>query len=148
LDESTGKGLNMKRYRFALLLGAAVALSACTNMGLFKDSNEPAAPAPVEPQLSPQGFSGEQIKSILAGKSWRWQGPNNSGTTLYASDGTSLVEVDGKGTTSGKWEARNGQLCESFSPAPFLPQGMDTVCQPFSGSGNTYQVGPATFTLA
>ncbi len=127
---------------------AAISLAACANMGLFKDSKEPEASLAPEPLPSDNAMTSGQIRSVLAGKSWRWTGPNNSGTTLYASDGTSLVEVDGKGTTSGKWEARDGQLCESFSPAQFLPKGMDTVCQPFTGSGSTFQVGPATFTLA
>jgi hypothetical protein len=132
-------------------LAAAVGISACTNMSIFKDSQQPEATAPTEleqPAPVSRAYSSGEIRTVLSGKSWRWQGPNNSGTTLYAADGTSLVEVDGKGTTSGKWETRDGQLCESFAPAPFLPQGMSTVCQPFSGSGGTYKVGPATFTQA
>jgi hypothetical protein len=129
-----------------------LSLTACTNMSLFKDSKEP-EPAVPEEQTSlaapSQKLGAADIRALLAGKSWKWQGPNNSGTTLYASDGTSLVEVDGKGTTSGKWETRDGQLCESFSPAPFLPKGgVPMSCQPFSGSGNVFQVGPATFSLA
>ncbi len=98
--------------------------------------------------LTPQVMSATEIKSILSGKSWRFQGPNNTGTTLYAADGTSLVEVDGKGTTKGKWQAKDGQLCESFDPAPFLPGGVPMSCYPFSGSGGSYQAGKATFTLA
>ncbi len=88
------------------------------------------------------------IRGILSGKSWRFAGPNNTGTTLYAADGTSLVEVDGKGKTTGRWQTQDGQLCESFDPAPFLPGGVPMSCYPFSGSGGTYQVGKATFTLA
>lgn len=98
--------------------------------------------------LTPQVMSATEIKSILSGKSWRFQGPNNTGTTLYAADGTSLVEVDGKGTTKGKWRTEDGQLCESFDPAPFLPGGVPMSCYPFSGSGGSYQAGKATFTLA
>jgi len=56
--------------------------------------------------------------------------------------------VTGKGTTQGKWEARDGQLCESFSPAPFLPQGVPMTCQPFTGTAGNYMVGQATFNLA
>ena len=93
-------------------------------------------------------LSGAEIRSILAGRSWRFTGPNNTGTTLYAEDGTSLVEVDGKGKTNGRWKAEEGQLCESFDPAPFLPSGVPMSCYAFSGSGGTYQVGKATFTLA
>ena len=72
----------------------------------------------------------------------------NNSVTLYASDGTSLVEVTGKGTTTGTWSAKDGQLCEAFAPAPFLPKGVALNCQPMTGSGNVYQVGQATFTLA
>lgn len=93
-------------------------------------------------------LSGAEIRSILAGRSWRFAGPNNTGTTLYAEDGTSLVEVDGKGTTKGTWTTKDGQLCESFNPAPFLPGGVPLTCYPFSGSNNVYQAGKATFTLA
>ena len=96
----------------------------------------------------PTGLSAADIRNILSGKSWRWSGPNNSGVTLYASDGTSLVEVTGKGTTTGTWSAKDGQLCEAFAPAPFLPKGVALNCQPITGSGNVYQVGQATFTLA
>jgi len=100
------------------------------------------------PPAAPTGLSQADINNILSGKSWRWSGPNNSGVTLYASDGTSLVEVTGKGTTTGTWSAQDGQLCEAFAPAPFLPKGVALNCQPITGSGNVYQVGQATFTLA
>jgi hypothetical protein len=100
------------------------------------------------PPAEPTGLSQADINNILSGKSWRWSGPNNSGVTLYASDGTSLVEVTGKGTTTGTWSAKDGQLCEAFKPAPFLPKGVALNCQPITGSGNVYQVGQATFTLA
>ena len=100
------------------------------------------------PPAAPTGLSQADINNILSGKSWRWSGPNNSGVTLYASDGTSLVEVTGKGTTTGTWSAKDGQLCEAFAPAPFLPKGVPLNCQPMTGSGNVYQVGQATFTLA
>jgi hypothetical protein len=120
------------------VLGVALLLAGCTG------SREQAPP----PSLGPVGPSAAQIKSILAGKSWRWASPKNSGVTLYANDGTTLVEVDGKGTTTGTWRAQDGQLCESYAPAAFLPQGLPMTCQPFSGSGGTYSVGKATFTLA
>ncbi len=140
----------MKYLGRVLTVVSALGLAGCANLGMFKDNSTPEPALQAEPLISPSALTGQQIRSVLAGKSWRWQGPNNSGTTLYANDGTSLVEVDGKGTTSGKWETRDGQLCESFAPAPFLPKGMSTVCQPFTneGQGDSYKVGPAIFTLA
>lgn len=117
---------------------AALALSACSWGG---GSGVDVSPGPTT-------LAAADIRGILSGKSWRFAGPNNTGTTLYAADGTSLVEVDGKGKTTGRWQAQDGQLCESFDPAPFLPGGVPMSCYPFSGSGGTYQVGKATFTLA
>ena len=116
------------------------------SLGLAACANTDKSYAPVDQQ--PVGLSQADIQNILSGKSWRWSGPNNSGVTLYATDGTSLVEVTGKGTTTGTWSAKDGQLCEAFAPAPFLPKGAPMNCQPITGSGNVYQVGPATFTLA
>lgn len=132
---------------------AALALSACSDMNLFKDSPQEPAPAPMPTErnmsTAPTGnLTASQIKAALSGKSWKWAGPNNSGVTLYANDGSSLVEVTGKGTTTGKWVAKDGQLCESFSPAPFLPKGVPLTCQPMTGGGGAYQVGSTTFTLA
>ena len=123
--------------QFVALAFAAAALSACALSG---DST----PDTMTPQL----LTADEIHAILSGRSWHFQGPNNSGTTLYAADGTSLVEVNGKGTTKGTWTTKDGELCESFLPAPFLPQGVPLTCYPFSGSGSVYQAGKATFTLA
>lgn len=119
---------------------AALALSACSLMG-DKSSD-------VDVSTGPKQLAAADIKGILSGKSWRFAGPNNTGTTLYAADGTSLVEVDGKGKTTGRWQTQDGQLCESFDPAAFLPGGVPMSCYSFSGAGGTYQVGKATFTLA
>jgi Protein of unknown function (DUF995) len=139
--------------RTFMVMTAAVSLSACASMNVFKDSSsEPQlASLPPEPNMAPTpaaALSSAQIKTLMTGKSWKWVGPKNSGVTLYASDGTSLVEVTGKGTTGGKWFAKDGQLCESFSPATFIPQGVPMACQNFTGTGGVYHVGQATFTLA
>ena len=140
-----------KRLKPAFLLAAALALSACASLNVFKDSNSDQAvmaPPPQTVPSTPGVYTAADIKSLLTGKSWRWKGPKNAGVTLYASDGTSLVEVTGKGTTQGKWLAKDGQLCESFSPAPFLPQGVPMTCQPFTGTAGNYMVGQATFNIA
>ena len=143
----------MMKTKTFLAVASLVVLTGCTNMNIFKDN--PGSSTPAEPDvdlspepLSPGGMSAAQIKQVLSGKSWKWASPKNSGVTLYADDGSSLVEVTGKGTTTGKWSVKDGQLCESFSPAPFLPKGVPMTCQPFTGSGTTYKVGQATFTLA
>jgi hypothetical protein len=134
------------------LLALATALAGCANMGVFKDTPAPQAndlaPVPDPMPVTPTAVPAAKIKTLLTGKSWRWVGPKNSGVTLYASDGTSLVEVAGKGTTGGKWSVRDGQLCESFNPAPFIPQGVPNTCQPFTSSAGKYTVGQASFALA
>jgi glucose/arabinose dehydrogenase len=139
---------------------ACLLLAGCTSMNFFKDDAQPAPSQqsnvdlpPEEPAettaLEPTGasLSASQITKSLSGKSWRWSSPKNSGVTLYANDGSSLVEVSGKGTTTGKWVAKDGQLCESMAPADFLPGGIKMTCQPVKKDGAGYKVGAATFRL-
>jgi Protein of unknown function (DUF995) len=140
--------------RSLTILAAAASLAGCSSMNVFKDS------APAEPQVmsaapeqdlmpeTPTNLTALEIKSLLASKSWSWSSPRNSGVTLYAADGTSLVQVTGKGTTKGKWIAKEGQLCESFAPAKFIPKGVPMNCQPFTGTAGNYKLGPASFNLA
>lgn len=155
----------MKDLKFPLVLALGLILSGCTSMNVFKDSPskaeksasidnsdlEPTAPDPELEQEKPADagtLSAGQIRKALSGKSWKWTSPSFNGVTLYADDGSSLIEVTGKGTTTGKWQAKDGQLCESVAPAPFLPKGQELRCRPMSGSGSKYKVGQATFTLA
>ncbi len=140
----------VSKSNLLLLVALAALLGGCTNLGLFKDSQpEPTlAPEPGLSDVGPTALPANEIRSALSGKSWRWKGPNNSGVTLFAEDGTSLIEVSGKGTTKGKWFAKDGELCESVSPAPFLPNGAPMSCRPFSGSNGNYRVGNADFSLS
>jgi Protein of unknown function (DUF995) len=149
--------MTMTLKNITILAFAGLLLTGCTSMNVFKDNPEPPPVADLEPiepivqepvQMSAKGLPAAQITRALSGKSWKWTSKKNSGVTLYANDGSSLVEVTGKGTTTGKWYAKNGELCEKFEPAPFLPSGVPMTCQPISGGGNTYQVGQATFKLA
>mgnify|MGYP001793391088 CR=1 FL=1 len=128
-----------RRHR-AAIIAAALGLSACA-----MQSSPPQPTTNYVPE--PTTLSQDQIRNAMAGKSWSWASPKNKGVTIYAADGTSLVEVTGKGTTTGSWSAKDGQLCESFAPAPFLPKGAPMTCQPISGGGSSYRVGEATFTL-
>lgn len=132
----------MVHSRMAALALVGLAAAACTSM------NERAVK---EETTAPKTLSAAEIRTILAGKSWRFQGPNNTGTTLYANDGSSLVEVDGKGRTKGRWTTKDGQLCESFDPAPpWLPGGVPMSCYSFApgAAPGTYQAGKAVFSVA
>ena len=127
----------------AALALLAVALAGCSGF--------PGSSKSTSMDVAPQGMTAAEIRSTLAGKSWRFKGPTNTGTTLYANDGSSLVEVDGKGKTKGKWMTKDGQLCESFDPSPpWLPGGVPMSCYPFARgvSPNTYQAGKAVFSPA
>ena len=127
----------------AALALLAVALAGCSGF--------PGSSKSTSMDVAPQGMTAAEIRSTRAGKSGRFQGPNHTGTTLYADDGSSLVEVDGKGKTKGKWMTKDGQLCESFDPSPpWLPGGVPMSCYPFSrgATPNTYQAGKAVFSLA
>jgi hypothetical protein len=152
----------MKKAVFLSL--TCVFLAGCSSMNLFKDDAPPANDtsaaadlAPEEPiesstarTAAPSGnrLTAAQINKALAGKSWNWKSDKNSGVTLYANDGSSLIEVAGKGTTTGKWLAKDGELCEKFEPASFMPKGEDMKCRKITGGGNSFQVGSAEFTLA
>lgn len=140
-------GYNM-RYIVLLCIGLSLAGCASTGGGMFgsRQAAEPDVSDMADEQ--PVSLAAADIKKAISGKSWRWSSAKNSGVTLYASDGTSLVQVDGKGTTTGKWSAKDGYLCESFAPAPFIPEGLALSCKPISGGGNKYRVGEADFTLA
>jgi hypothetical protein len=152
--------MTMTIKNLAIVSLTAAVLAGCTSMNVFKD--DASAPAPMERDLAPEdndvaiqesspvssGLRSADINKALAGKSWKWSTERLSGVTLYANDGSSLVEVTGKGTTTGKWLAKDGELCEKMAPAPFLPKGTEMVCNPISKSGNGYKVGLATFTLA
>lgn len=135
-------GLRMNGLGGWLALGLlGLAAAGCSGMDGFGTS---------KPEPGAQGMTSAEIRTVLEGKSWRWTGPTNTGTTLYAADGTSLVEVDGKGTTKGKWMTKDGQLCESFDPAPWLKGGVPMSCYPFTKgtTPSTYQAGKAVFSVA
>lgn len=150
--------MTMTLKTLASLATATFLLAGCTSMNVFKDDNqappmandlppeEPVTMAAPQPRIG--GMRAAEISRTLSGKSWKWTAPKNSGVTLYANDGSSLIEVTGKGTTTGKWMAKDGQLCEKIEPAPFLPGGQPMQCRAFTGNGNGFKVGSANFTLA
>jgi hypothetical protein len=127
--------------RNAAILAVTLALAACANQ--FGEG-----PSQLDPPVH-AGLTADEIRNVFSGKNGRWKSSatNLSGLTVYAADGTSLIEVNGKGTTTGTWTTKDGQLCESFAPAAFLPKGEPMRCQPITGSGNQYRVGNADFTL-
>jgi hypothetical protein len=135
--------------RHIALLCACLSLAGCASTGgMFGSRQAAEADMPSMADEQAAALPATDIKRAISGKSWRWASPKNSGVTLYASDGTSLVQVDGKGTTTGKWSAKDGYLCESFAPAPFIPEGLALSCKPISGGGAKFRVGEADFTLA
>jgi hypothetical protein len=156
----------MTMKTLSTLAVAATLLSGCSSMNVFKDDASTIPPsadlAPEEPPLveSQQRIGGvpaSQISQKIAGKSWKWKAKNYSGVTLYANDGSSLIEVKntsnpgnvvGPATTTGKWRASNGQLCESIKATPpVLMTDVKEACKPFTSTGSGFTVGSATFVL-
>lgn len=88
----------------------------------------------------------DEIRAALGGKTFAYTGGGASGTIIYAEDGTSLYTEDGKGNGTGRWSARNGQLCQSLDPTSFLPSGRSESCASFSRSGNSFMAGPMLLT--
>ncbi len=155
--------MTMTMKTLTTLAFAATLLSGCSSMNVFKDdtSAPPAAndlapedpPMMEPPQKMSSGVPSSQISKKIAGKSWKWSSPNYSGVTLYANDGSSLIELKSKGaltpvTTTGKWDAQNGQLCESVKAAPpVLEKDVARACKPYTSTGTGFKVGSANFVL-
>jgi hypothetical protein len=83
----------------------------------------------------------EQIRAVLAGKSFQYTGAEGNGIVTYSADGTSEYQDDTKGTLTGSWRSAGGQLCESLNPSTSLPDGRTEVCAPFSNTGDAYYAG-------
>ncbi len=154
--------MTMTLKTLATLTTAALLLAGCSSMNVFKDDSPPPPAndlAPEEPEMqapaasAPSGVSAAQISKKISGKSWKWSSQNYSGVTLYANDGSSLIELKGKTslapvTTTGRWKARDGELCESVKAAPpVLTADVKEACKPFISTGNSFTVGSATFVL-
>jgi hypothetical protein len=104
--------MTMTITNLAIVSLTAAVLAGCSSMNVFKD--DAAAPAPMERDLAPEdndvavlesrpvssGLRSADINKALAGKSWKWSTERLSGVTLYANDGSSLVEVTGNGTST------------------------------------------------
>jgi hypothetical protein len=94
----------------------------------------------------PATMGASEISSALGGKTFAYEGGGMKGTIIYAADGTSLYTEDGKGNGTGRWSAKDGQLCQSFDPTSFLPNGRPESCASFARSGTGYAAGPVTLT--
>ncbi len=124
------------RFLHVAGLGALLGLTACTSSGSdvsFSDSG-------------PTSMSASDISTALGGKTFAYEGGGLKGTIIYAADGSSLYTEDGKGNGTGKWRSKDGQLCQSFDPADFLPSGRPETCSAFQRSGTGYAAGPLVLT--
>jgi hypothetical protein len=157
--------MTMTLKTLASLSIAATLLAGCTSMNIFKDDSSapqvndlpPEEPIMDAPAARAPGMSPSQVSKALSGKSWKWSAPNFSGVTLFANDGSSLIELKKQGslapvTTTGRWRTQQGaqqvELCESINAAPpVLNNKVPETCKPVSGGGNQFKVGSATFVL-
>lgn len=81
----------------------------------------------------------EEIKSTLGGRTWQYTRGDGTGLITFNSDGTSAYQDDTKGTGTGAWSVRDGELCESFDRAPALQ------CGEFKSTGDAYFSGKSRF---
>jgi hypothetical protein len=121
----------------AAAVAALLSLAACSSTG---DSNVSMMDS------GPATMGASEISSALGGKTFAYDGAGTKGTIIYAADGTSLYTEDGKGNGTGRWAAKDGQLCQSFDPTTFLPNGRSETCTNFARSGMGYAAGPVTLT--
>jgi hypothetical protein len=91
------------------------------------------------PQVQPiRLLQADEIRSTIAGKTFQYTRGDSTGLITFNADGTSSIEDDTKGGSSGTWQANDGELCETLS-------GGQSQCGPFKSTGDAYFAGKARF---
>jgi hypothetical protein len=124
------------KYGKAAGAGLLLVLTACAGgggSGIMSDSGSGV-------------MSADEIKTSIAGKTFMFAGGGSKGTVIFAEDGSTLFSEEGKGDGQGKWQARDGLLCQSISPGPAAPGGRPETCGKFARSTTGFVAGPVTLT--
>ena len=87
----------------------------------------------------------DQIRTVLAGKTFQYTRPEGNGIITYNADGTTAFEADGTGPGTGSWRVDDGKLCEAVNPSDTNPDGRGEICEPFTNTGDAYYAGKARF---
>lgn len=92
------------------------------------------------PEVQPiRVLNAAEIKSTLGGRTWQYTRGDSTGLITFNVDGTSAYQDDTKGSGTGAWQAKDGELCESFDKAPALQ------CGQFKSTGDAYFSGKSRF---
>jgi hypothetical protein len=134
------------------LVAIGLLLAACSNAGdgsaLPELTAQPSSADPAVQQLPEGPMNSAAIQSVLAGRTWHYEGANFRGTITFNADGTIDYDQSGEGRGTGRWHVVDGKLCESFDPGPAIPEGRKDMCFPFRHSGGAYYVSSTKLTPA
>jgi hypothetical protein len=127
------------RICFAFLLGSS--LPGCAGSGgnnsLIKVFSGRSASSS-NPQVQPiRLLAADEIRSTVSGKTFQYTRAGGTGLITFNADGTSSVQDDAKGSGSGTWQAKEGELCETLDG--------QSQCGPFKSTGDAYFAGKTRF---
>jgi hypothetical protein len=77
----------------------------------------------------------------IVGRTWNYEYGGSRGTITYNADGTSSFNEPGLRKGTGKWQMRDGELCQSFS-------GIKEPCVSLRQSGKAIYLGSMKLTQA
>ena len=77
----------------------------------------------------------------IVGKTWNYEYGGSRGTITYNADGTTSFNEPGLRKGSGKWQLRDGEICQSFS-------GIKEPCVSLRQSGKAIYLGSMKLTKA
>lgn len=89
--------------------------------------------------LSQQALSGAEIRSLVEGKSYRWDTPNGfAGSITVRSDGSQSLtsNIPNIESDTGSWRIHGDQLCSRWTKI----RGGDESCQTISRQSDTVYV--------
>jgi len=90
------------------------------------------------PQVQPiRLLAADEIRSTISGKTFQYTRASGTGLVTFNADGTSSVQDDVKGSGSGTWQAKDGELCETLDG--------QSQCGPFKSTGDAYFAGKTRF---
>jgi hypothetical protein len=116
----------------AICLTVAACASKNNSAVRIIDGNGSSTATAVQPI---RALSNDEIKKTIAGRTWQYTRGDDTGIINYNVDGTSAYQDDVKGSGTGAWSVKDGQLCESFDKAPALQ------CGQFKSTGDAYFAG-------
>jgi hypothetical protein len=126
---SVNKTFQLSRLTLTFVLGLAACSSGPT--GVRITNNGTSATSAQEGQAI-RNFSGGQITSAIAGKTFQYTRSDGNGFVTYNPDGSFNFQDDARGEGVGRWTVNGEQFCETFGP------GKPPECGVFKSTGDAY----------